>query len=198
MNDLKEVIAKNLVRLRQATGLTQLQLAEKLNYSDKAVSKWERGESIPDLRVLIQLAQIYHITLDDIVTEQPERVVKPKLNLGKKRVLISLLSVGLVWFLATGVFAVMYFIPAVEMYAWLAYIAAPLASAIVLTVFSGVWGNRLTNAVVCSFLLWSLAVVVHVFLSVFVPGVDRWWLFYLVAVPFQVLIIFWFLFRKVK
>ena len=72
MSDLKEIIAANLTRLRQEVGLTQLQLADMLNYSDKAVSKWERGESIPDLRVLIQLAEIYHITLDDIVREQPE------------------------------------------------------------------------------------------------------------------------------
>ena len=102
MSDLKEIIAANLTRLRQEVGLTQLQLADMLNYSDKAVSKWERGESIPDLRVLIQLAEIYHITLDDIVREQPEKVVKPKLNLAKRRLLISLLSAGLVWVVATG------------------------------------------------------------------------------------------------
>ena len=99
MSDLKEIIAANLTRLRQQAGLTQLQLADMLNYSDKAVSKWERGESVPDLRVLIQLAEIYHITVDDIVKEQPEKVVKPKLNLEKKHLLITLLSVGLVWVL---------------------------------------------------------------------------------------------------
>ena len=74
MEDLKEVIAKNLVRLRREAGITQMKLAEMLNYSDKAVSKWERGDAIPDLRVLIQLAEIYHIKVDDIITEQPEKV----------------------------------------------------------------------------------------------------------------------------
>ena len=58
MKDLKDIIAHNLVRLRQQAGLTQLKLAEKLNYSDKAVSKWEMGESIPDILVLIQLAEL--------------------------------------------------------------------------------------------------------------------------------------------
>lgn len=198
MDDLKDIIAKNLVRLRQDAGLTQLQLAEMLNYSDKAVSKWERGESIPDLRVLIQLAQMYHITVDDIITEQPEKVVKPILNLGKKRLLITLLSVGLVWFIATGVFAVLYFISSVEKYAWLVYIVAPFVSSIVLMVFSGIWGNRLTNAIACSLILWTLVAVIHVFVAVFAPAVDKWWLFYIVAVPFQILIIFWFILRKVK
>lgn len=198
MQDLKDIIAKNLVRLRQQAGLTQLQLAEMLNYSDKAVSKWERGESIPDLRVLIQLAEIYHIKVDDIITEQPEGVVKPKLNLGKKRLLIVLLSVGLVWFVATGVFAIVYFSPALEQFAWLTYVVAPFVSSVVLTVFSAMWGNKITNAVACTMILWSVVAIFHVFFAVFAPVADKWWLFYVVAAPFQILIILWFFFRKVK
>ncbi len=198
MEDLKEIIAKNLVRLRQQAGLTQLKLAEMLNYSDKAVSKWERGESIPDLRVLIQLAEIYHIKVDDIITEHPEGAVKPKVNLGKKRLLIVLLSVGLVWFVATGVFAIVYFYPALERFAWLTYVVAPFVSSIVLTVFSALWGNKLTNAITCTMILWSVVAIFHVFFAVFAPAVDKWWLFYLVAAPFQILIVFWFLLRKVK
>ena len=198
MEDLKEIIAKNLVRLRQQAGLTQLKLAEMLNYSDKAVSKWERGESIPDLRVLIQLAEIYHIKVDDIITEQPEGVVKPKLNLGKKRLFIVLLSVGLVWFVATGIFAIVYFMPSAAHFAWMVYTVAPLAMSIVLTVFSGIWGNKLTNAVTCTMILWSVVVIFHVFFAVFAPAIEKWWLFYVVAAPFQILIILWFFFRKVK
>ena len=85
MDELKETIAKNLVELRTQARLTQLQLAEKLNYSDKAVSKWERGEAIPDIRVLIKLAEIYNITVDDILTDSAAKKVKPKMHIGKKR-----------------------------------------------------------------------------------------------------------------
>lgn len=198
MKDLKDIIAHNLVRLRQQAGLTQLKLAEKLNYSDKAVSKWERGESIPDLRVLIQLAELYNIKVDDIITEHPEGEVKPKINLRKQRILIVLLSVGLVWFIATGVFAALYFWRVTEQYAWLSYIIAPFASAVVLTVFSGIWGSKLTNAITCTLILWSVVAAFHVFFAAFAPVADKWWLFYVVAAPFQVLIIFWFFFRKVK
>ena len=198
MEDLKEVIAKNLVRLRQQAGLTQLKLAEMLNYSDKAVSKWERGESIPDLRVLIQLAEIYHIKVDDIITEHPEGEIKPKQKKEKKRLLIVLLSVGLVWFVATGVFAIMYFTQSAAPYAWMVYVVAPIVTSIVLTVFSGIWGTKLTNAITCTMILWSAVAIFHVFFSVFAPAVDKWWLFYVVAAPFQVLIILWFFFRKVK
>lgn len=198
MQDLKDIIAKNLVRLRQQAGLTQLRLAEMLNYSDKAVSKWERGESIPDLRVLIQLAEIYHIKVDDIITEQPEGVVRPKLNLGKKRLLIVLLSVCLVWFVATGVFAIVYFTPSAAPYAWLVYVVAPFAMSVVLTVFSAIWGTKLTNALTCTMILWSVVAVFHVFFYVFAPIAEKWWLFYVVAAPFQILIVLWFFFRKVK
>lgn len=69
MNDLRTVVAKNLVECRKAAGFTQLQLAEKLNYSDKAVSKWERGESLPDIAVLCALAELYGVTLDYLVRD---------------------------------------------------------------------------------------------------------------------------------
>lgn len=198
MKDLKDVIAENLIRLRQEAKLTQLQLAEMLNYSDKAVSKWERGESIPDLRVLIQLASLYHIKVDDIITEQPESTVKPKLNLGKKRLLVTLLSVGLVWFVATAVFAILYFFSVLEAYAYLVYVIAPFVMNIVLLVFSAIWGNKITNAVACSLLVWSIVAILHVFFWVFCPLGDKYYLFYVIAIPFQILIVLWFALRKVK
>ncbi len=198
MDELKDVIARNLIRLRQAAGLTQLQLAQMLNYSDKAVSKWERGESIPDLRVLIRLAEIYHIKVDDIISEQPEMVVKPKLHLKKKRVFITLLSFGLVWFVATVVFAVLYFLSSMESYAYLAFVAAPFVSGIVLVVFSAMWGNRITNALSVSLVLWSIPLILHLYLAAFGLFLDKAWMFYVIAAPFQILIVLWFAFRKVK
>jgi len=194
--DLKDIIAENLIRLRQSAGLTQLQLAEMLNYSDKAVSKWERGESIPDLRVLIQLAEIYHITLDDIVREQPEKVVKPKLNLKKKHLLITLLAVGLVWVIATGVFMILFYTPVSE-YAFLTYVVAPFVSFIVLTVFSALWGTKFTTFLSCSGIVWAVAAIVHVNIFLFAPSVSIW-PFYVVAAAIEILLGLWFYFRKVK
>lgn len=194
--DLKDIIAANLTHLRQSAKLTQLQLAEMLNYSDKAVSKWERGEAIPDLRVLIQLAELYHITVDDIITVQPEKVVKPKLNLKKKHLLITLLSVGLVWFVATGVFMILYYTPVSE-YSFLTYVCAPLASFIVLTVFSCVWGNKITTLLSSSGIIWSVAMIVHVNIHLFARGVVIW-PFYVAAAVLQALLIVWFWFRRIK
>lgn len=192
--DIKDVIAANLVRLRQEAGLTQLQLAEMLNYTDKAVSKWERGESIPDLRVLVKLADIYHISLDDIVRAKKEKPAKPKLNLKKRRILITLLSVGLVWVVATAVFMIFYFIQPLAEYAYLAYICAPFVGAVVFTVFSALWYRRITIAVAASLVLWSVVLIVHVMLKLFTSVAV--WPFYIVAGGMQLLIIGWFVLRK--
>ncbi len=195
MSELKETIPANLTRPRQQAGLTQLQLEDMLKYSDKAVSKWERGESIPDLRVLIQLAEIYHITVDDIVKEQPEKVVKPKLNLVKKRLLISLLSVGLVWVIATGVFMILFYISSIQGYAYLAFVVAPFVASVVAVVFASVWGNRLLALLTSSAVIWSIVLIVGIFLWLFAPSVPRF-PFYIVAGSVQILVIGWFILRK--
>ena len=72
MVDLKPVIAQNITALRQSHKMTQIELAEKLNYSDKAVSKWERGESIPDVIVLKTIADLFGVSLDYLLEEDHE------------------------------------------------------------------------------------------------------------------------------
>lgn len=72
MQNLKPIIAKNISNLRQQNNLTQGDLADKLNYSDKAVSKWERAESIPDVAVLKKIADLFDVTLDYLVSENNE------------------------------------------------------------------------------------------------------------------------------
>ena len=64
MEDLKPIIARNISALRQAAGMTQMELAEALHYSDKAVSKWERGESLPDVTILKKISQLFEVTVD--------------------------------------------------------------------------------------------------------------------------------------
>ncbi len=198
MDELKQTIANNLIELRTQAKLTQLQLAEMLNYSDKAVSKWERGEAIPDLRVLIQLAEIYHITVDDIISPPtPKKSVRPKMNIGKKRLLISLLTTGLVWFIATGIFMIFYFIPTTEKHAYLTFVFAPFAMAIPLIVYSARWGNWITNIVTCSLLIWAAAVIFHVFVIAFTEFYKIYFI-YIVAGVFEVLIVLWFTLKHVS
>ena len=68
MDELKNIVASNLIELRVASGMTQSQLAEKINYSDKSVSKWERAEAIPDVAVLKNIAEVFGVTVDYLIT----------------------------------------------------------------------------------------------------------------------------------
>ena len=70
MDDIKSIVAKNITELRILNNMTQLELAEKLNYSDKAISKWERGESTPDISVLVMIADIFGVSLDYLVKSE--------------------------------------------------------------------------------------------------------------------------------
>ena len=196
MEDLKDVIAKNLVELRTNAKLTQLQLAEMLNYSDKAVSKWERGEAIPDIRVLTKIAEIYGVTLDDIVKEESAATpVQPKKHITGKHIFIAVLSAVLVWFIATAIFMVFYFINPTEQYSYLVFVVAPLPTAIVLLVFSCIWGNRLTNAISSSLVVWSCAVIFHIFVETFAPEFIKIYFIYIIAAVLDILVILWFTYR---
>ena len=76
MNDIKSIVAKNISELRQSNNMTQLELAEKINYSDKAISKWERAESSPDISVLVDIAAVFGVTVDYLVKAEHTEVKK--------------------------------------------------------------------------------------------------------------------------
>ena len=194
MEDLKDIVAKNLVELRMKAGFTQLELAEKINYTDKAVSKWERGEALPDIRVIVKIAEIYNISVDDIVSPHTVKKIKPKMNIGKKRLLITALSVSLVWFIATVIFMVLYFFDVENSY--LVFVCAPFVCSIPLIVFSAKWGNWITDTLACSLLVWSLAVIFHVFV-IELTTFKKIFFIYIVAGVFELLIIWWFMLRRV-
>ncbi|MEG2453873.1 MAG: helix-turn-helix transcriptional regulator, partial [Clostridia bacterium] len=87
--ELRQIIASNLIRLRKVSGLTQAELAQKINYTDKSVSKWERGEGAPDIFVLNQLAEIYKVTVNDIIGVKK---VTPNRNKVQFNTIVAMLS----------------------------------------------------------------------------------------------------------
>ena len=66
MNLLK--IGKFIAEQRKKNGLTQMQLAEKLSITDRAVSKWETGKSLPDSSIMLELCQILNISVNDLLS----------------------------------------------------------------------------------------------------------------------------------
>lgn len=184
-------IGKNLTRLRKMANMTQLELAEKLNYSDKSVSKWEQGNGIPDVRILVQISDLYGVSLDDLVREHDEKEVMPKSTKSRQRLLTILLSAGLCWLVAVVVFVgIGIFAPDFE-YAWLAFVYAVPATSIVVLVFSCIWHYKWVRIVSVSVLVWS--VLACIYLSCLKYNI---WLIFLIGIPLQILALFFFVWRK--
>ncbi len=196
MEDLKSIIAKNITTLRQNSKMTQIELAEKLNYSDKAVSKWERGESIPDIVVLKAIADLFGVSLDYLLEEDhAERAVTvieipPKSR--RNQVVVTVLSILLVWFLATLVYVILDLLNQGGKVHYLTLLYAVPISTIVWLVLNSIWFNRRTNFVIISVLVWTALLSIVVTLAVF--GISAWQLMIL-GVLGQIAIVVWSFFR---
>jgi len=197
---LKQVIARNITRQRKAFGLTQAGLADKLNYTDKSVSKWERGESIPDALVLKQLADLFYLKVDDLLTDNDANDttitdVTPSINpyIKHKKVTVPILSVLLNFFVATVMyyFFVMFHTPMEN--AWYIYVLAMCTSSITLIVFSAKWWKPCFTAIFTSTLTWSTVLFLYLVSAMWNKHA---WLLFAIAGMFQILIIVWFVFKR--
>lgn len=192
MQDLKFIIAKNIQRLRQEKGMTQLELAEKLNYSDKSVSKWERGESLPDIVVLKFVADLFEVTLDYLVEEEHsgKPVTKEMMNRNYRRncYIITGTSIFIVALMATLIFVILAMIFPGTNYPWLCYAYAIPAALIVWLVFNSIWFNPRRNFLIVSLLVWSLLLALYLTFSMMGFYI---WPILLVGVPAQIIIWMW-------
>ena len=208
MNDekLKAILGSNIAIYRKRQGLTQAGLGEKLNYSDKAVSKWERGESIPDVLTLVQVAELFGISVNDLLTDpnslpaqtgvvvgKMEKAVEKALKRKADKPSILGLSSLLVWFVALLMFVIFSSLGIEK--SWLAFIYAIPTNAIVLLSLLSAWHDFRWNKSLVSVLVWGGLLSVYVSLLVFAK-VNIWKMF-LLGIPGQLAVLLWFrLFRK--
>lgn len=192
MQEIKEAIALNIQELRRSRKMTQNELAQKINYTDKAVSKWERAESIPDISALKQIADTFSVTVDYLITREHNEYKKRKKERRKirknNRKIITLISVVLVWLVALFVYM------NIDLFAknnlnWLAFIYAVPVSAIVSLIFNSIWGNSRFNYLIISIIMWS--VLASVFITIYVFTLKVVWLLFVLGVPAQIIIILW-------
>ena len=205
---LKNQIGANISAYRKRAGLTQAGLAEKLNYSDKAVSKWERGESVPDVVTLAQLAEQFGITVNDLlvdpnalpeetgkVQQAMEQVVEKTLKRKADKRIILMLSSLLCWFVALFLYVVLSAISFTEWWSWLFFVYAIPANAIVLLSLRSAWHDFRWNKALISIIVWGSLLSVYVTLRVFLDW-DIWRMF-LLGIPGQLAVLLWFrLFRS--
>ena len=192
----QELLAKNLAYYRKASGLTQLELAEKFNYSDKSVSKWERGEGFPDIFVLKSLADFYGITVDDFYATEHKKITV-KQSQKRKQIYIRLLSLGICWLVVVLTFFLLnVLLPKdAKFQTWLVFIYGALASSIILLVWEFIYHNRFYRMIATSMVIWTAALSLYL---TFLLLIDNYPLIFVVAAPLQILEIIWYLFRRKK
>ena len=196
--NLKAVIANNIAELRKEHHMTQLDLAEKLNYTDKAISKWERGESIPDVLVLKCIADLFGVTVDYLLEEiHPEPIIKEENDTQaekrqhsiRTRGFVTGMSVLLVWLVATVVFVIFDMVPEGITAHWIIFVYAVPASMILWLVMNSIWFNRRWNYLIISLLMW--AVLASVYISVWQFATYNAWIIFMLGIPGQAIVIMW-------
>ncbi len=190
--DLAEIVGGNIMRLRKTANMTQQELAEKLNYSDKSISKWEQGNGLPDVRILVQIARLFNVSVDDLVTEHKQKPVMPARTRFIRRLIIILCSVALCWLVAVVAYVIGGIISPEQPLLWLAFLYAVPASSIVILVFSCIWQYKWTRLISISVLIWTALACIYLTVYLIVPH-PTMWLIFLVGVPLQVLALFFFL-----
>lgn len=189
MEDYKRIFACNISQLRKKNDITQAELGEKLHYSDKAVSKWERGECVPDIAVLIQIAAMFGVSVDYLLSEHDSAVLADNVPPYKKhnRTIIALLSVSVVFLVATVLFVIfglLNIFPINRL--WLVFIYAIPAASVVMLVFNSMWGRGGLNFIIITLLVWSLLFGIYYTFSF-----ENLWMIFILGIPAQIMIFLW-------
>jgi len=193
MEELKMIIAGNIGTLRREAGMTQLELAEKLNYSDKAVSKWERGESVPDIVTLKALADHFNVSVDYLL--RPDHPVETEVKRAytkrqrRNHAIITVMSCVLVWLIAAFVHTGVDVALPNEGKLWLVYMYAVPTTLIVLLTLNSIWGNRRRNFIIISALIWSMLLCAYITTWIFWEY--NMWLVFVVGIPAQIIVGLW-------
>ena len=189
MEDLKFITAANIISLRTKEGMTQAQLAELLNYSDKSVSKWERAEAVPDAYVLKHMSEIFGVSVDYLLSSHNDwEPISQKQKRRYRSEIIVLISMAGIWTLAFFIFIIGWILGHML---WLVFIYAVPISLITLLVFNSVWENGKRNYYIVSTLVASIFVMVYLTLL-------RWnpWQLLLLIIPAELIVFLAFRVKK--
>jgi transcriptional regulator with XRE-family HTH domain len=186
---LRRRIAANLQYYRRLSGMTQTELSERINYSDKSVSKWERASGTPDIFVLSALAELYGVTVDNLISDNAPTPVFDSALRERSRAVTCVQCCAAIWLLATIVFAVLKILAPELPNVWYAFIiAAPVSCAVTVT-FSTIWWNHTARLLSISALAWATAACTFTVLRSFRYS----YLLFIVCGASQVFVLIWYL-----
>ena len=184
LKEFKEVVAQNIYYLRTKNHLTQYELGEKLNYSDKAISKWERAEGMPDAYIISKMSELFGVTVDYMLTPHSEQDKKVETKPIKKvkRIVSNIVSAGIL-FVALLIFVLVAMISDYNIFLWQIFIYAFPVVVTLRIVFNSVWFKAKNVFLLTSILLWSLIASIYV-------AIANWslWIIFIIGLPLQVIV----------
>ena len=185
MADIKQIIANNIINLRKKNNLTQIELAEKLNYSDNAISRWERAEVTPNIETLVQISEVFNVPLNSLLEDNAVKAsnIKDKREIINK-LAITLLFVSLVWFIA--VIAYIYGNLIFGLNLWTIFAWSVPASCLVMYPFNSYWGKYVYRFVILSVFVWTLLACIYLQCLQY-----NIWLIFIIGIPLQVALGIW-------
>ena len=185
MQNVKETIAKNLVALRKSRKYTQQELAEKLNYSDKAISRWEHAETLPDIETLCKICDIYGVRFEYLLQEEQPRKNNPYIIKTEvpSRIVTMCIAVCAVWIAAF--IAYIYTNAIFGNNGWKIFIWAIPVSCIVCQMYNKIYFmNNAFRCVMYSVAQWTL--ILALYLQLLEHNI---WMLFITGVPIQAVII---------
>lgn len=193
MEDLKLIVASNISRLRKSANMTQADLAEKINYSDKSISKWERAEALPDLNVTKQIAELFGVSVDFLLSTHDEWKVNPPEEsvVTYDSDIITLIAIFGIWAVSLLIFLIFFFIGKIF---WQIFGIAVGVSLITLLVLNNVWRKPRFNLLIIS------AIVLYVFVFAYLSFLSNniWQIFFLFALAEVIVVLSFNIKKKAK
>lgn len=185
LNELRLVTASNIIKLRTGVGMTQAELGAKLNYSDKTISKWERGEAIPDAFVLSQMAELFGVSVDYILSshdkwepiEKPAE--EPEKGEASRWIIIAIAFIG-VWTLALTAFVILWISGRIV---WRIFLVALPVSILTYLVLTCVFRRTKHLQYIIALFVLSIFVMMYALF----PESNPWQVF-LIAIPAEIIV----------
>ena len=188
MENLNQIFAENLIKLRKSKKLTQLELSEKLNYSDRNISKWENGTSLPTCDTLKELASFFGVSMDYFF-EKHNKVEMLSNEDDSRRLKLIIIGLAMLGALFVSVVCFVAF-PNFFNVSWLSFVWGVVLCSIIGIIFTSIWFNRSH----CLFLFISLLVwtgIAASYLTVLMVNNLNLWYLFVVGIPPQLAIFVW-------
>ena len=195
MEEARLALASNLIKLRTHAGMTQAELGEKLNYSDKTISKWERADALPDVLVLKQISRLFHVSMDDLLSahDQWKKAPAPDAKSFRHKYSISaitMVAIAGIWTLAVLVFVILWILGRVE---WRIFAYAVPVSLVTYLILHSIWREGRHNVYIVGALVLSVIGTVYIALLQY-----HLWQLFLVVIPAEVVVFLSFRIKKKK